>query len=73
MTLDGRITFWNAAAQHLYGYPAEEAIGAGIAMLVPPGEEDEISPCWNGSGGGNGRSMSRPSGWSRTAGWWMST
>lgn len=43
VTLDGRITFWNAAAQRLYGYPAEEAIGAGIAMLVPPGEEGEVS------------------------------
>jgi PAS domain S-box-containing protein len=43
VTPDGRITFWNAAAQRLYGYPAEEAIGADIAMLVPPGEEGEIS------------------------------
>jgi PAS domain S-box-containing protein len=43
VTLGGRITFWNAAAQRLYGYPAREAIGAGIEMLVPPGEEGEIS------------------------------
>ena len=42
VTLDGRITFWNAAAQRLYGYPAEEAIGAGLAMLVPPGAGGEI-------------------------------
>jgi PAS domain S-box-containing protein len=43
VTLDGCITFWNAAAQRLYGYPAEEAIGASLAMLVPPGEQSEIS------------------------------
>jgi PAS domain S-box-containing protein len=43
VTLDGRITFWNAAAQRLYGYPAQEAIGADIAMLVPPGERGEVA------------------------------
>ena len=43
VTLDGRITFWNAAAQRLYGYPAAEAIGADIAMLAPPGDAGEIS------------------------------
>jgi PAS domain S-box-containing protein len=43
VTLDGRITFWNAAAQRLYGYLAEEAIGADIAMLVPSEEAGEIS------------------------------
>lgn len=43
VTLDGIITFWNAAAQRLYGYAAHEAIGADIAMLVPPGDEGEIS------------------------------
>ena len=42
VTLDGRITFWNAAAQRLYGYRAEEAIGASLAMLVPPGAGGEI-------------------------------
>ena len=69
VTLDGRITFWNAAAQRLYGYRAEEAIGAGLAMLVPPGEAGEISGLLERLGRGNGPSMSRPSGWSRTAGW----
>jgi PAS domain S-box-containing protein len=43
VTLDGRITFWNAAAQRLYGYPAAEAIGADIAMLARPGDAGEIS------------------------------
>jgi diguanylate cyclase (GGDEF)-like protein/PAS domain S-box-containing protein len=36
LTLDGLITDWNPAAERLYGYSAQEALGASIAMLVPP-------------------------------------
>jgi diguanylate cyclase (GGDEF)-like protein/PAS domain S-box-containing protein len=36
LTLDGVITDWNPAAARLYGYSAEEALGASIGMLVPP-------------------------------------
>ena len=32
---DGRITFFNAFAQQLFGWPAEEAIGGPVSMLVP--------------------------------------
>jgi PAS domain S-box-containing protein len=41
-TLDGMITFWNAAAARMYGYTAEEAVGRHVSMLVPPGHEEEI-------------------------------
>src|SRR5512140_503878 len=41
-TLDGVITFWNAAAARMYGYSAQEAVGRHVSMLAPPGHQDEI-------------------------------
>lgn len=35
--LDGRITHWNPAAERIYGYGAQEALGAPIGLLMPPG------------------------------------
>ncbi len=35
-TLDGTITHWNPAAERVYGYRADEAIGRSVAMLAPP-------------------------------------
>jgi len=42
-TLDGLITFWNDAAERLYGYTCAEAIGRHVSLLAPPGRESEIS------------------------------
>ena len=39
--LDGIITSWNAAAERVYGYSAEEMIGKSITVLIPPDRPDE--------------------------------
>ena len=40
-SLDGRITSWNRAAETIFGYSAEEAIGQPVQMLFPPEREAE--------------------------------
>ncbi|MCP5412729.1 MAG: PAS domain S-box protein [Alphaproteobacteria bacterium] len=40
-TTDGIITDWNSAAEQIFGYSAAEMIGRPIALLLPPGQEDE--------------------------------
>jgi two-component system, sensor histidine kinase and response regulator len=40
-TRDGVITSWNPAAERLYGYTAEEAVGQPISIVLPPGVHDE--------------------------------
>ena len=40
-TLDGIILTWNAGAERLFGYSAEEAIGQPITLLIPPERQDE--------------------------------
>lgn len=39
--LDGAITSWNQGAHRMFGYPAEEALGKSISLIIPPGREDE--------------------------------
>lgn len=40
-TLDGTIFTWNPGAQKLFGYPASEAIGQHINILIPDDRKDE--------------------------------
>lgn len=40
-TMDGVIQTWNAAAERLFGYTAEEAVGQGIMLIIPPDRVDE--------------------------------
>jgi two-component system CheB/CheR fusion protein len=35
-TLDGIITSWNAGAERMYGYSAQEAVGRSLDLIVPP-------------------------------------
>lgn len=44
-TLDGIVVSWNPAAEHLFGYRAQEAIGKPITLIIPPElhqEEEDI-------------------------------
>jgi PAS domain S-box-containing protein len=38
--LDGTILSWNAGAERLYGYSAEEVVGKHISLLTEPGHDD---------------------------------
>lgn len=40
--LNGTITSWNAGAERLYGYSAQEVIGKDIAIIVPSEHRDEL-------------------------------
>jgi PAS domain S-box-containing protein len=40
-TLDGVIRSWNTGAERLFDYPAHEAIGQPITLIIPPDRRDE--------------------------------
>src|SRR5262245_28424679 len=59
-TLDGVITFWNAAAARMYGYTAQEAVGRHVSMLAPPpGTRRRSTRCWRASGAASGSITTR--------------
>lgn len=41
--LSGNISFWNPAAERLFGYAAGEIVGRSATLLTPPGLESEVA------------------------------
>jgi PAS domain S-box-containing protein len=42
-TIDGTVTSWNAAAEKMYGYTAEEIVGQPITLLFLPDRREEFA------------------------------
>lgn len=40
--LDGKISFWNPAAQRIFGYAPEDIIGQSAALLTPPDQKEDL-------------------------------
>ncbi|HEY2154697.1 MAG TPA: PAS domain S-box protein [Isosphaeraceae bacterium] len=40
-TLDGIVRSWNSAAERIFGYTADEAVGRPITLIIPPERMDE--------------------------------
>ena len=41
--LDGNIIYWNSFAEHLYGWPSQEVIGANVVEIVPAMTSREVA------------------------------
>ena len=65
-TTDGMITTWNPAAEHMYGYTAEEIIGQPITVLCPPDRVAEIQEILSRSAAASASLTARPSGSAKT-------
>ncbi|MBP5871974.1 PAS domain S-box protein [Streptomyces sp. LBUM 1485] len=72
-TLDGHITYWNAAAHRLYGYTAEQAIGRHMSFLARRTAGTRSARSWSGCGGVRRSSTSRRCGSPGPGGCWTST
>ena len=55
---EGRVTIWNLAAERMFGWSEEDAVG-GFNPIVPEDKRDEFRAL----GSGRRRSRSAPSGW----------
>ncbi|MBV8358054.1 MAG: PAS domain S-box protein [Deltaproteobacteria bacterium] len=40
---DQIITYWNSGAQRIYGYTAQQAIGHGLDLIIPPEQQEQAA------------------------------
>lgn len=52
---DGKITFWNFAAQQMFGYSANEAVGKPMTLIVPSEKVQEMDDILSRANHGFGR------------------
>jgi len=41
--LDGRVSYWNPAAERLFGFPAADIVGQSVRLIMPPDREEELA------------------------------
>jgi len=41
--LDGRVSYWNPAAERLFGFPAADIVGQSAQLITPPDREAELA------------------------------
>ncbi len=41
--VDGRVSYWNPAAERLFGFPAADIVGQSVRLITPPEREPELA------------------------------
>ncbi len=41
--VDGRVSYWNPAAERLFGFPAADIVGQSVRLITPPEREHELA------------------------------
>ena len=69
---DGTIETWNAGAERIYGYTADEIIGRTVWLLVPADRRGEEERSWPASGAVSESTTTRRCAWPRMGAAWTS-